>query len=221
MGKARAKIDRNNKMDNILCIQMHTDAAFSGQGLASELLQLSKLSGYSVNGSIHVIVNNKIGFTTLRRKDDHLIIVLISLKMIEAPVLHVNADDLDAIIQSASLAIMYRNKFKSDIFIDLVCYRKYGHNELDEPRFTDPLLYNKIDNKVSSIDQCQEKLQDDFDAKKFRKITSELYKRDLIRSFEKSQSYNTNKGNWLLKDWKKISFATEVDINKRSNDWDK
>ena len=216
MGKARAKIDRNNKMDNILCIQMHTDAAFSGQGLASELLQLSKLSGYSVNGSIHVIVNNKIGFTTSEEEGRSSHYCTDIAKMIEAPVLHVNGDDLDAIIQSASLAIMYRNKFKSDIFIDLVCYRKYGHNELDEPRFTDPLLYNKIDNKVSSIDLCQEKLQDDFNAKKFRKIITGLYNRDLIRSFEKSQSYNTNKGNWLLKDWKKISFATEVDINKRS-----
>ncbi len=215
MGKARAKIDRNNKMDNILCIQMHTDAAFSGQGLASELLQLSKLSGYSVNGSIHVVVNNKIGFTTTEEEGRSSHYCTDIAKMIEAPVLHVNGDDLDAIIQSASLAIMYRKKFKSDIFIDLVCYRKYGHNELDEPRFTDPLLYKKIDNKVASIDQCQGKLQDDFNAKKFRKIISRLYNRYLNRSFAKSHNYNTNKGNWLLKDWKKISFATEFDINKR------
>ncbi len=215
MGKARAKIEQSNKMDNILCIQMHTDAAFSGQGLASELLQLSKLSGYSVNGSIHVVVNNRIGFTTTEEEGRSSYYCTDIAKMIEAPILHVNGDDLEAIIQSASLAIMYRKKFKSDIFIDLVCYRKYGHNELDEPRFTDPLLYNKIDNKVSSTDQCQEKLQDDFNAKKFRKIISRLYSRDLNRSFAKSDSYDSNKGNWLLKDWKKISFATEVDINKR------
>ena len=215
MGKARAKIERSNKMDKILCIQMHTDAAFSGQGLASELLQLSKLSGYSVNGSIHVVVNNRIGFTTTEEEGRSSYYCTDIAKMIEAPILHVNGDDLDAIIQSASLAIMYRKKFKSDIFIDLVCYRKYGHNELDEPRFTDPLLYNKIDNKVSSTDQCQEKLQGDFNAKKFRKIISRLYSRDLNRSFAKSDSYNSNEGNWLLKDWKKISFATEVDINKR------
>ena len=194
---------------------MHTDAAFSGQGLASELLQLSKLSGYSVNGSIHVVVNNKIGFTTSEEEGRSSHYCTDIAKMIEAPVLHVNGDDLDAIIQSASLALMYRKKFKSDIFIDLVCYRKYGHNELDEPRFTDPLLYKKIDNKVSSIDQCQEKLQDDFNAKKFRKIISGLYNRDLNRSFAKFHNYNTNKGNWLLKDWKKISFATEFDLNKR------
>ena len=217
MGKARAKIDKKpcNGSDSILCLQMHTDAAFSGQGLASELLQLSKLSGYSVNGSIHIVINNKIGFTTTEQEGRSSHYCTDIAKMIEAPILHVNGDDLDAIIQSISLAIMYRRKFKSDFFIDLVCYRKYGHNELDEPRFTDPLLYKKIDNKISSIELNEDKLQKYFNAKRFRKIFSKLYLKDLNRSFVKSESYNTNKRAWLQKDWDKISFVTEYDLNKK------
>ena len=217
MGKARAKIEKNKQYnaDSVLCLQMHTDAAFSGQGLASELLQLSKLSGYSVNGSIHLIVNNKIGFTTTEDEARSSHYCTDIAKTIEAPILHVNGDDLDAIIHSVFLAVEYRKKFKSDIFIDLVCYRKFGHNELDEPRFTDPLLYKKIDEKTASVDENQEKLQTFFNAKRFRELTSRFYLKDLNTSFLKSETYNTNKANWLQKDWKKISFATEDDMNKK------
>ncbi len=146
-GFARAKADTlyNNKYDNILPILIHGDSAVAGQGVIYELLQMSKLAGYSVGGTIHFVINNQIGFTTDfddARSADYCTSVA---SMVQAPVLHVNGDDPEAVVKACTLAVAYRQKYNQDIFIDMVCYRRHGHNEGDEPKFTQPHLYALID----------------------------------------------------------------------------
>lgn len=146
-GFARAKADvlYNSEYDNILPILIHGDAAVAGQGVIYELLQMSKLKGYEVGGTVHFVINNQIGFTTDfddARSSDYCTSLA---AMVHAPVLHVNGDDPEAVVKASIFAINYRQKFNEDIFIDMVCYRKHGHNEGDEPKFTQPALYALID----------------------------------------------------------------------------
>lgn len=146
-GFARAKADvlYNNEYDRVLPILIHGDAAVAGQGIIYELLQMCKLEGYSTGGTIHFVINNQIGFTTDfddARSADYCTSVA---SMMAAPVLHVNGDDAEAVVKCASLAVAYRQEFNDDIFIDMVCYRRQGHNEGDEPKFTQPGLYALID----------------------------------------------------------------------------
>ncbi|HLS70573.1 MAG TPA: 2-oxoglutarate dehydrogenase E1 component [Chitinophagaceae bacterium] len=146
-GYSRGKSDilYNKNKSAVLPIIIHGDAAIAGQGVVYELLQMSKLDGYKTDGTVHFIINNQIGFTT-DSKDARSSIHCTSIaSLVDAPVLHVNGDDPEAVVKAAIFAIKYRQKFKEDIFIDMVSYRKHGHNEGDEPKFTQPKMYSIIE----------------------------------------------------------------------------
>lgn len=147
VGFARAKADvlYDSDFDKILPILIHGDASVAGQGIVYEVLQMSNLRGYYTGGTIHFVINNQIGFTTDfddARSADYCTSVA---AMVQAPVLHVNGDDAEAVVKCAEIATRYRQEFNSDIFIDMVCYRKHGHNEGDDPKYTQPQLYALID----------------------------------------------------------------------------
>lgn len=144
--RAKADILYNSEYDRILPVLVHGDAALPGQGVGFEVIQMSKLNGYQTGGTIHFIINNQIGFTT--NFDDARSSTYSTgvASVVQAPVLHVNGDDVEAVVYAAEFASQFRQKFNSDIFIDMVCYRKHGHNEGDEPKFTQPTLYKIIEN---------------------------------------------------------------------------
>ena len=145
-GISRAKIDRDYNGDNTkLCpILIHGDAAIAGQGILYEIIQMVRLDAYKTGGSIHLVTNNQIGFTTNYLDARSSTYCTDIAKVTLSPVFHVNADDAEAVIYVVQLAMEFRQKFHRDVFIDLLGYRKYGHNEGDEPRFTQPLLYKSI-----------------------------------------------------------------------------
>ncbi|WP_456460442.1 2-oxoglutarate dehydrogenase E1 component [Reichenbachiella sp.] len=145
-GFARAKIDSLYGNDNskIMPILIHGDAAIAGQGIGYELVQMSKLDAYTTGGTIHFVINNQVGFTTDFDEARSSIYCTDLAKTVDAPVLHVNGDNPEAVVFCMKMAVEYRQKFKRDIFVDMVCYRRHGHNESDEPKFTQPSLYNLI-----------------------------------------------------------------------------
>jgi 2-oxoglutarate dehydrogenase E1 component len=144
-GRVRAKIDR--KRGQVMPLLIHGDAAFMGQGVVPETLNLAGLEGFSTGGTIHLVINNQVGFTTHPEDSRSTRYCTDITRMMKVPVFHVNGEDPEAVIQVARLAIEYRQKFAQDVVIDMYCYRKYGHNEGDEPRFTQPLMYKLIDQK--------------------------------------------------------------------------
>ncbi len=159
-GRTRAKQMRAGDLagETILPVLLHGDAAFAGQGIVAETLNLSKLAGYSTGGTMHVVVNNQIGFTTPPSEARSTLYCTDVAKMIQAPIFHVNGDDPDAVVYCVRLALAYRQRFHEDVVIDLVCYRRQSHNEGDEPSFTQPLLYERIRKKVSVRKLYTEKL---------------------------------------------------------------
>lgn len=144
-GIARAKIDLNFKDEKKMCtVMIHGDAAISGQGIVYEIIQMAQLDGYRAGGTIHIVVNNQVGFTTNYLDGRSSTYSTDVAKTTLCPVFHVNGDDVEAVTKTMELAIEYRQTFNRDVFIDLLCYRKFGHNEGDEPKFTQPSLYNSI-----------------------------------------------------------------------------
>lgn len=147
-GITRAKIDQLYKgdTDSIVPILIHGDSSIAGQGVVYELVQMSELEGYHTGGTIHLVVNNQVGFTTNYLDSRSSTYCTDVAKVVQSPIFHVNADDAEAVVYAIELAMEYREKFDKDVFIDLLGYRRYGHNEGDEPRFTQPLLYKAIEN---------------------------------------------------------------------------
>jgi 2-oxoglutarate dehydrogenase E1 component len=154
IGRVRAKQIRHGDLEhrNVIGVLVHGDAAFAGQGLVPETLQLSGLPGYRTGGTIHLIVNNQVGFTASPAEQRSTPYCTDIAKMLECPIWHVNGEDLDALARVAEIACDYRSQFGSDVVIDMYCYRKYGHNETDEPSFTQPIMYEKIKQKPSPIE---------------------------------------------------------------------
>jgi 2-oxoglutarate dehydrogenase E1 component len=148
-GRVRAKQDRRGDADRtrVMPLLIHGDAAFIGQGIVAETLNLANLAGYRTGGTVHVVINNQLGYTTVADDSRSTAYCTDLVRMLRCPVFHVNGEDPEAVAQVATLAAEYRQRFHKDVVIDLYCYRKYGHNEGDEPRFTQPLMYKAIDAK--------------------------------------------------------------------------
>jgi len=161
-GMVRSKIDFKYEGNNkrIAPILIHGDASLAGQGITYEVLQMAKLDGYRTGGSIHLVINNQVGFTT-NYKDARSSTYCTDLaKVTLSPVFHVNGDDVEAIVYAINMAVEYRQKYHNDVFIDILCYRRYGHNEADEPKFTQPLLYKSIEKHANPREIYNQKLLD-------------------------------------------------------------
>lgn len=213
IGYCRALEDTHYEGDQskVIPIIIHGDAAVAGQGIVYETLQMSKLKGYSVGGSIHFVINNQIGFTTDiedARSSQYCVSVA---KSIEVPIIQVNGDDPEAVVYAVELAVEFRQKFKEDIFIDMVCYRKYGHNEGDEPRYTQPHLYGLITKHKNPRELYLDQLL--ASGKIETQLATEMieaYKQLLSDRFNNVRQKNiAAKGKGPHKDWDGMEFATK------------
>lgn len=204
-GKVRAKLDimgdRKNK-GSALGITLHGDAAFAGQGVVPETLALSELRGYRTGGTIHIIVNNQIGFTTSPKYSRFTPYPTDVAKAVQAPIFHVNGDDPEAVVYVCKLAAEFRQEFKRDVVVDIFCYRKYGHNEGDEPMFTQPIMYKQISKKPLPAQIYSDKLvsdgilsQDDVSAK------FDEYKNFFDKQYDLAKDFKPNKADWLEGQW--------------------
>ncbi|SPJ26284.1 2-oxoglutarate dehydrogenase E1 component [Palleronia abyssalis] len=204
IGKARAKQDQMNDKERTatLPILLHGDAAFAGQGVVAECFQLSGIRGHRTGGTIHIVVNNQIGFTTspaFSRTSPYPTDIAL---MVEAPIFHVNGDDPEAVVHAAKVATEFRQKFRKDVVIDMICYRRFGHNEGDEPMFTNPQMYKTIKQKRTTLTLYSERLAKEGlipegeieDMKsKFQSLLSE--------EFEAGKDFKPNKADWLDGRW--------------------
>ncbi|MGE3873752.1 MAG: 2-oxoglutarate dehydrogenase E1 component [Parvibaculaceae bacterium] len=218
LGKARAKQDQRGDKErtSVLPLIIHGDAAFAGQGVVAECFGLSGLRGHRSGGSVHFIVNNQIGFTTSplwARSSPYPSDVA---KMIEAPIFHVNGDDPEAVVFAAKIAIEFRQKFRKPVVIDMFCYRRFGHNESDEPSFTQPLMYKRIAAHQTVVSLYGKRLIDSgvISAEQFDAMKAE-YRRRLDDDFSASESYRANKADWLDGRWAHLSYAKDQDDPRR------
>ncbi|MFV0298609.1 MAG: 2-oxoglutarate dehydrogenase E1 component [Hyphomicrobiaceae bacterium] len=213
-GRARAKQSARGAdgRQSILPLLLHTDASFAGQGLVAEMLQLSGLPPFNLGGTIHIIVNNQLGFTTTPEEGRTARGATDIARLIEAPVLHVNGDDPEAVWRAALVAANWRSTFERDILIDLVCYRRPGHNEIDEPRFTQPQMYKAIDQRPS-IDRLYE---DALAASGVDTSAAESARSDIgeaiAQAFRAAKSWKVNQADWFEGAWSGFRAGTEADM---------
>jgi len=218
LGKVRAKQQQrgDNERNEVVGILMHGDAAFAGQGLVAESLELADLRGFRTGGTVHIVVNNQIGFTTsptFARSSPYPSDVA---KGMQAPIFHVNGDDPEAVIEAARVAVEFRQEFKKDVVIDLFCYRRHGHNESDEPAFTQPLMYRAIARHPTTRQLYAERLvaagvigESEVEAMASRFIA------DLETQFAAAKGYRPNKADWLEGAW--AGFEPAPDDDRRGD----
>ncbi|WP_394888150.1 2-oxoglutarate dehydrogenase E1 component [Mesorhizobium sp. AaZ16] len=227
MGKARAKQDLlyGRGRDEIIPLEdrakvlpllLHGDAAFAGQGVIAEILGLSGLRGHRVAGTLHFIINNQIGFTTNPRFSRSSPYPSDVAKMIEAPILHVNGDDPEAVVYAAKIAIEFRMKFHKPVVIDMFCYRRFGHNEGDEPAFTQPIMYRSIRSHKTTVQIYAEKLiaEGHLTEDEFEKMKAD-WRAHLESEWEVGQAYKPNKADWLDGAWTGLRTADNQDEQRR------
>jgi len=220
-GIVRAKIENTpgGNFDQIAPILIHGDAAIAAQGIVYEVIQMSLLKGYATGGTIHLVINNQVGFTTNYMDARSSTYCTDVGKVTLSPVFHVNGDDVEALVYTIRLAMEYRQRFHRDVFIDMLCYRKYGHNEGDEPRFTQPLLYKAIANHPNPREVYNQKLLSQGIvevnlAKSMEKQFKELLQRslDLSKLQKKTKLDDFKEGNW-----KGLRFSTPKDFDSSPN----
>lgn len=211
LGKTRALQFFLGDADKAMPLLIHGDAAFAGQGIVYETLGLSELPNYSTNGTIHVIINNQIGFTTDPRFSRSTPYCSDLAKTIAAPIMHVNGDDVEAVVHACLLAADWRTTFKSDVVIDLVCYRKHGHNEVDQPSFTQPRMYTAIAAKHSIHDIYAESLAaaGEVSAQEIAATRDGVWKQ-LEDSYKASKTYVPAQKEWLTSNWNGFMSPKEL-----------
>ncbi|WP_315926259.1 2-oxoglutarate dehydrogenase E1 component [Mesorhizobium sp. SP-1A] len=228
MGKARAKQDQLygrtprheivplEERAKVLPLLLHGDAAFAGQGVIAEILGLSGLRGYRVAGTVHIIINNQIGFTTNPRFSRSSPYPSDLAKMIEAPIFHVNGDDPEAVVFAAKVATEFRMKFHKPVVVDMFCYRRFGHNEGDEPAFTQPIMYRSIRNHKTTVQIYADRLiaEGYVTQAEFDKMKAD-WRAHLEAEWEVGQSYKPNKADWLDGAWSGLRAADNQDELRR------
>jgi 2-oxoglutarate dehydrogenase E1 component len=219
LGKVRAKQDQLQDVverAKILPLLLHGDAAFAGQGVVAECLGLSGLKGHRTGGSVHFIINNQIGFTTYPRYSRSSPYPSDVAKMIEAPIFHVNGDDPEAVVFAAKVATEFRQKFHKPVVIDMFCYRRFGHNEGDEPAFTQPLMYKTIRQHKSTLELYTAKLVSEgvVTEGEVEKMRADWRQR-LEAEFEAGQAYKPNKADWLDGRWAGLKATKESEDDAR------
>lgn len=210
LGKVRARQDNRGDIQRkkIMGLLLHGDAAFSGQGLVSESLAMSDLDGYKTGGTIHIIINNQIGFTTSPTQGRSSPYSSDVAKMIQAPIIHVNGDDVEAVAYAAKLAIDYKHTFNRDIVIDLFCYRRYGHNEMDEPAFTQPVMYKKIRAQETTYELYTKKLlQENLITDENVSALKTTIEQELTQEWEHVGDQKVKEPDWLKGLWTGIESA--------------
>jgi 2-oxoglutarate dehydrogenase E1 component len=214
LGKVRAKQDQMLdfvERKKVLPLLIHGDAAFAGQGVIAECFGLSGLKGYRTGGSIHFIINNQIGFTTSPRFSRSSPYPSDSAKMIEAPIIHVNGDDPEAVVHAAKIAVEFRQRFHKPVVIDMFCYRRFGHNEGDEPAFTQPLTYKKIRAHKSTLEIYAERLiREKIVTEGEVETLKSRWRSRLEAEFEAGQAYLPNKADWLDGRWAGLKAVDET-----------
>ena len=220
LGKVRAKQDQygatRDDRTSVMPLLIHGDAAFAGQGVIAESFGLSGLRGHRTGGSVHFIVNNQIGFTTDPRYARSSPYPSDVAKMIEAPIFHANGDDPEAVVFAAKVAAEFRQKFQKPVVIDMFCYRRFGHNEGDEPSFTQPLMYQKIRAHPTTVEIYGKKLETEgiVTAGEVEKMRADWRAR-LEAEFEAAQGYRSNKADWLDGRWSGMKSAGGLDDARR------
>ena len=204
IGKVRAKQDQLNDSErtSVIPILLHGDAAFAGQGVVAECFGLSGLKGHKTGGTIHIVVNNQIGFTTaphLSRSSPYPTDIAL---MVEAPIFHVNGDDPEAVVHAAKVATEFRQKFHKDVVIDMFCYRRFGHNEGDEPMFTNPVMYKRIKTHKTTLSLYTDRLvRDGLIPEGEIEDMKAAFQAHLNDEFEAGKDYKPNKADWLDGRW--------------------
>jgi len=208
LGKVRAKQDQladQAERIAVLPVLLHGDAAFAGQGVVAECFGLSGLRGHRTGGTIHIVVNNQIGFTTapsFSRSSPYPTDIAL---MVEAPIFHVNGDDPEAVVHAAKVATEYRQKFHKDVVIDIFCYRRFGHNEGDEPMFTNPAMYNRIKKQKTTLQLYTERLvRDGLIPEGEIEDMKAAFQARLNADFEAGKTFRPNKADWLDGRWSHV-----------------
>jgi 2-oxoglutarate dehydrogenase E1 component len=220
LGKVRAKQDQHGDPPDmrisVLPLLMHGDAAFAGQGVVAECFSLSDLKGYRTGGSLHFIVNNQIGFTTYPRYSRSSPYPSDVAKMIDAPIFHVNGDDPEAVVFAAKVAIEFRQKFHKPVVIDMFCYRRHGHNEGDEPAFTQPVMYKKIASHPTTLEIYAKRLVAEgvMTEGEVEKAKADWRAR-LDAELEAGTGYKPNKADWLDGKWAGFKIADQEEDPRR------
>ena len=210
-GKVRAKqtLAKDKTTDKVIGLLIHGDAAIAGQGVVAETFAMSQLRGFKTGGTIHFVINNQIGFTTMPQYGRSAPYCTEIAKMVQAPIFHVNGDDPEAVVHVCRLATEFRNKFKVDVVVDMFCYRRSGHNEADEPSFTQPLMYKAIKKQITTRKKYEKKLIENntLSEEESRDIV-DSFKNFLDKEFESTKNYKPNKVDWLEGTWTGLSTAT-------------